>query len=120
MARPPVSVPLGRAGRIVSRFPATGWRPSDRMARSPDPGLRIDGRVIAPLSGDVTEPFRSLATDLSAAPGRIREGDREFEGATDRTALRLPGRSARARRAARASGRTLSTAGLREGWSRRN
>lgn len=82
---------------------------------------RDDRSTVFRLPPD-TRSLRSLIRDpVSTRFCLRRDEDREFEGATDLTSLRLPGRSARARRAATAWGRALSTAGRIEGcWALRS
>lgn len=76
------------------------------------------GRETAPRSAAGRDEFRSLvrAPELTA-PCLRREEDKEFEGASAFTPFRPPGRSAKARRAAMAWGRALSTVGRIEGCS---
>jgi hypothetical protein len=76
------------------------------------------GRETAFRFGSDREASRSLVrAPCEAVLCLRREGDREFDGASDFTSFRLPGRAERARLASSAWGLILSTAGRRFGCS---
>jgi len=78
--------------------------------------LRMVGRATASRPPPTTEPERSRdRIDPFAGPCRKEDEDTERDGARARTSVRLPGRSCRARRAAMACGRALSTVGRMPG-----
>lgn len=82
------------------------------MARFPVSGSLMAGRETAfRLVSDIEASRPLVRTPELIPPCLRRDGDMEFEGARDFTALRLPGRTASALLASRAWGRELSTAG---------